>query len=166
MLYHNYITIQHRQIGEEDDFRCVHKCMYMCAFLSCAHACIHHRPYYTISHHPLTHQIYRQWCVCTRQFMECREHHLTEQADLKVLLHLCRSLQDLLKYCWVTLGVRDKGVGLSDAYTHSCACTYTCKQNTILHAPCCLTSCETHCTTTMPIPSCTQVCGEEGGEGT
>ena len=94
----SYITVQHRQIGKEDDFRYVHECMYTCAFLSCAHAHIHHRLY-----HSLTHQIYRQ-------FMECGEHHLTEQADLKVLLLLCRSLQDLLKYCWVTLGGRDKGV--------------------------------------------------------
>ena len=128
---------------------CARMHVHVCIFVLCI--CMHTPQ--TIPHHPLTHQIFRQWCVCTRQFMECREHHLTEQADLKGLLHLCQSLQDLLKYCWVTLGGgRDKGVGLSDAYTHSCACTYTCKQNTILHAPCCVTSCETHCTTNMPPP--------------
>ena len=85
----------------------------------CVHFClVHMHAYttdYTTPHHPLTHQIYRQQCVCTRQFLECGEHHLTEQADLKGRLHLCQSLQDLLKYYWVTLGGRDKGVALSDA---------------------------------------------------
>ena len=40
------------------------------------------------------------------------DHHLTEQSDLNGLLHLCQSLQDHLKYCWVPLKGGDKRVGL------------------------------------------------------
>ena len=125
------ITVQHKQIGEEDSFSslsmrasvCVHECVCLCVLLSCTCACIHHRPHQP--HHSHT-QIFRQWCVFTRQYMECREHrHLTEQSDLTGLLHLSQSLQDLLKYCWVPLGGGDKRVGLERcADTFRCVCTH------------------------------------------
>ena len=53
--------------------------------------------------------------------MECGEHHLTKQSDLSDLLHLCQSLQDHLKYCWVPLGGRDKRVGFEQ-----CADAFRC----------------------------------------
>ena len=87
----------------------------------------------------------------TRQYMTCGEHHhFTEQSNLNGLLHLCQSLQDLLKYCWVPLGGRDKGLELEQcADAFKCVCMCTCKWNTILHVPCIchVTSCETHPTT-------------------
>ena len=116
------ITVQHKQMGEEDGFSslsmcasvCVHECVCLCVLMSCACASIHHRP-----HHSHT-QIFRQWCVFTRQYMKCGEHHhLTEQSDLTGLLHLSQSLQHLLKYCWVPLRGGDKRVGLE-----RCVCTH------------------------------------------
>ena len=52
--------------------------------------------------------------------VDSREHHdLTEQSDPNGLLHLCQSLQDLLKYCWVPLGGKDRGWDLNDVQMHS-----------------------------------------------
>ena len=70
--------------------------------------------------------------------VECREHHhLTERSDFNGLLHLCQSLQDLLRYCGVPLGDEDNDVGLEQyvqAFRCVCVCVCVCmEQNTILY---------------------------------
>ena len=139
---------------------CMHRCMYMCVFLDCAPACMHRRP-----HHPLTHQIYGQWCVYTRQYCRVwRAPPPQEQSDLNGLLHLCQSLQDLLKYCGGPLGGRDKDVGLEQyVQAFRCVCVCVCVHGTEHYYICIchVTSCETYPTTTMSIaliPSCTWMC--------
>ena len=94
----------------------VHGYEYMC-ILSCARACIHHRSHHT-THLPDDSGVF----LYTRQYMTCGEHHhFTEQLNLNGLLHLCQSLQDLLKYCWVQ-GARIRDWSLSNAQMHSNVC--------------------------------------------
>ena len=55
-----YITVQHRQVGEEDDFHSLFACLCVCTdACTCVHfclvhlhACMHHRPHHTT--HSLT----------------------------------------------------------------------------------------------------------------
>ena len=60
---------------------CARMCVLVCIIVLCT--CMYTPQ--TTPHHSHTHQIFRQWCVFTRQYMECGEHrHLTEQSDLSI----------------------------------------------------------------------------------
>ena len=100
----------------------------------------------TTPHHPLTHQIYRQWCAFARQYNGMQRAPPPHRA------------------------VRSQWPSAPLSVSPGCTCVDTCKRNTILHVPCIsyVTSCETYPTTTMFPPSYhAPRCGCGGkGEGT
>ena len=171
------ITVQYRQIGEEDSLAlslCVQVfvCTNVCA---CVYYCLAHVHAYTTDH--TNHTTHTLRFLDSGVFLpgsiwsaESTATSQSSQISRSGLLNLSQSLQDLLKHCWVPLGGWGQKGGAWEMCRHIQMCVYTCKRNTILRVPCiCRVTMWPHLRPALPqifppSPLCTWVCvwGEKG----